>query len=82
VGRFVDIAPADLDVSTAEGMMLEFALIVAKERTYAEDIRVRRYQSGEQDPLTAQRLKLLERLNAAAAAVAADVLDSRYLTSL
>ena len=34
----------------------------AKDAGYATDIRVRRYESAEQDPLTARRLALLRRM--------------------
>jgi protein SCO1/2 len=43
----------------APGMMIEFTLVVEPESAYAEKIHVREYQSVEQDPLTARRLKLL-----------------------
>lgn len=62
--------PESLD-GVEPGMTVEFTLILAKDGTFAEEIRVRRYQPSEQDPLAAQRLKLLERLNAMPAAAAA-----------
>ena len=42
----------------AAGMVVEFTLVVGKETSYAEGVRVVRYDSTEQDPLTARRLKL------------------------
>jgi len=42
------------------GMTVEFTLVVASDATYAEAIRVRPYETVEQDPLAARRLRLLE----------------------
>ncbi len=42
----------------AAGMVVEFTLVVGKETSYAEGVRIVRYDSIEQDPLTARRLKL------------------------
>jgi protein SCO1/2 len=42
------------------GMNVAFSLVVDKEESYAERIQVRPYESVQQDPLTARRLKLLE----------------------
>jgi len=41
------------------GAMVEFVLVVNDKSSYAERIRIVRYQSAEQDPLAASRLKLL-----------------------
>jgi protein SCO1/2 len=41
------------------GMTLSFTLVVGDEGAHAERIRILRYESAEQDPLTARRLKLL-----------------------
>ena len=41
------------------GAIVEFTLVVGKSASYAEGIRVRRYESVEQDPLAARRLSLL-----------------------
>lgn len=41
------------------GDSVEFALVVAREGSHAEGIRIRRHQNLEQDPLTARRLALL-----------------------
>jgi protein SCO1/2 len=43
------------------GAIVEFALVVTPSTGYATDIRVRRYESAEQDPLTARRLAILKR---------------------
>ena len=41
------------------GTTVEFTLVVEQRIGYAERIRIRSYESAEQDPLTARRLKLL-----------------------
>ena len=48
----------DLD-GLAPGAAVEFTLLVQGNSSYAERIRVVRYESTEQDPLAASRLKLL-----------------------
>jgi protein SCO1 len=45
------------------GTTVEFILAVAKDSNYAEHVQVRHYESVEQDPLTARRLKLLNQLS-------------------
>jgi protein SCO1/2 len=45
------------------GAMVGFTLVVDGGSSYAEHIQVRPYESVEQDPLTARRLKLLSRIN-------------------
>jgi protein SCO1/2 len=52
----------DLDGLTA-GMEVDFTLVVEKESNYAEHLQIRRYESVEQDPLAARRLKLLNELS-------------------
>src|SRR3954464_2157346 len=42
------------------GAYVDFTLVVEKKRSYAEGIRVHRYESSEREPLLARRLKLLE----------------------
>jgi protein SCO1 len=54
--------PKELDGVTP-GTMVEFTLIVDQKSSYAEHIHVRRYESVEQDPLTARRLKLLNEIS-------------------
>lgn len=51
------------------GAIVEFTLRVDQSASYAEGIRVVRYQNVEQDPFTASRLKLLTDLVAGARAV-------------
>jgi protein SCO1/2 len=45
----------------APGALVDFTLIVSTQAGYAADIRVRTYQTAEQDPLTARRLALLKK---------------------
>jgi protein SCO1 len=52
------------------GMAVEFRLVVEKESSYAEHVRIRPYESGEQDPLTARRLKFLNSLSTSSASSA------------
>jgi protein SCO1/2 len=42
------------------GGHVEFTLVVEKERSYVEGIRLRRYESSEREPLLARRLQLLQ----------------------
>jgi len=44
------------------GVVVQFDLVVEKESSYAEHVHIKPYQSAEQDPFTAQRLKLLDRI--------------------
>jgi len=46
------------------GSMVEFMLVVDQVSSYVENVRVRRYESPEKEPMTASRLKLLENLTA------------------
>jgi protein SCO1/2 len=55
----------DLD-GLAPGAAVEFALVVKGSSSYAERIRIVRYQSAEQDPLAANRLKLLTTIGGSA----------------
>jgi protein SCO1 len=57
--------PKDLD-GLVPGAAVEFTLVVDERSSHAERIRIVRYQSVEQDPLAADRLKLLTRLAGAA----------------
>lgn len=50
--------PRELD-GLVPGAAVEFTLVVDRKSSYAERIRLVRYQSTEQDPLAANRLKLL-----------------------
>jgi hypothetical protein len=40
--------------------LVDFTLVVTKDDAYAENLRVRQYQSAELEPLQARRLQLLE----------------------
>jgi protein SCO1 len=53
------------------GMKVEFVLVVERKSYYAEHIRIRDYESVEQDPFTARRLKLQNRLSKPASPVKA-----------
>ena len=44
------------------GSLIDFTLVVEKDSSYAEAIRVHSYQGLEPDPLTARRLKLLNQV--------------------
>jgi protein SCO1/2 len=55
----------DLD-GLAPGAALEFVLTVNGQSSYAERIRIVRYESAEQDPLAASRLKFLTQIAGAA----------------
>jgi protein SCO1/2 len=54
------------------GMSLDFSLVVDKDSTYAENIRIHPFESLELDPTEARRYKVVE--NAMAARSSADVL--------
>ena len=53
--------PGNLD-GLVPGAAVEFTLIVDQKSSHAEGIRIVRYQSVEQDPLAASRLKLLTQI--------------------
>jgi len=59
--------PKELDGVIA-GATVEFTLVVGQKSSYAEHIHLRRYDSVEQDPLTARRLKLLSEISHPASA--------------
>jgi protein SCO1 len=44
------------------GMMVDFTLVAGRDSVYAENIRVRNFESAEQDPFTAHQLKNLQGL--------------------
>lgn len=54
----------DLD-NLAPGTMIDFTLAVTADTSYIENIKVRAFESIEQDPLTARRLKLLDQIDSA-----------------
>ncbi len=47
----------------AQGMMVDFKLVVDNNSSYVEHVQVRRYESVEQDPMAARRLKLFDQLS-------------------
>ena len=51
----------DLD-GVGPGMTVEFTLVVDAQSSHAEHIQIHNYESVEQDPLTARRLKLLNHI--------------------
>lgn len=55
------------------GAIVEFTLVVDKTSSYVEGIRIRRYQSVEQDPLAARRLSLFKEIASGRAAKAVAV---------
>ncbi|MGD0303203.1 MAG: SCO family protein [Candidatus Acidiferrales bacterium] len=59
--------PKDLE-GLAPGAMIDFTLTVTADTSYIENIKVRAFESLEQDPLTARRLKLLDQLDSAGSA--------------
>jgi protein SCO1/2 len=52
----------------APGTLVEFTLVISQQAGYAADVRVLKYQSAEQDPLTARRLALLKKASGRAVA--------------
>jgi protein SCO1/2 len=56
--------PGELD-GVVPGMTVEFTLVVGPESGHAEHVQIRRYETAEQDPLTAKRLKLLKEMTTA-----------------
>jgi protein SCO1 len=55
------------------GAIVEFTLVVEKTSSYAEGVRIRRYQNLEQDPLAARRLSLLKQIAGGGSAKAVSV---------
>jgi protein SCO1 len=56
--------PKDLE-GIKPGMTVTFSLVAKGGSVYAEQVRIRPYQSAEQDPLTARRLALLRKMTSA-----------------
>ncbi len=46
------------------GSMIDFTLVVDSDTSYAENVRIHGFESLEQDPLAARRLKLLDQMSA------------------
>ena len=57
-----DVGEASELAGIEPGMTVEFTLVVGRESARAEQVQIRRYETVEQDPLTARRLKLLKDL--------------------
>src|SRR5204862_3317233 len=55
-----DVGDAKQLDGLAPGAIVEFTLVTDRQSAHAEQVRVRRDESVEQDPLTARRLKLLK----------------------
>ncbi len=53
----------------APGAMIDFTLVVTPDTSYIENIKVHAFESLEQDPLTARRLKLLDQIDSAGTAI-------------
>jgi protein SCO1/2 len=47
------------------GMTVEFTLVLDRKSAHVEHVRIRQYETAEQDPLTARRLKLLNEMTGA-----------------
>lgn len=58
--------PEELD-GLSPGTMIDFELVVTAETSYVENLKVHAFESLEQDPLAARRLKLLDQIDSAAA---------------
>ena len=63
----------------APGALIEFTLVIGAQAGYATGLRVLKYQTAEQDPLTARRLALLKK--ASGRAVAPIAAGRRFRTS-
>lgn len=50
------------------GAIVSFTLVITNESSHAEGLRIVRYESVEQDPITARRLRLLQNLTGGGAA--------------
>ena len=53
------------------GMTVEFTLVLERKSAHVEHVRIRQYESAEQDPLTARRLKLLNEMTGTRSAAVA-----------
>jgi protein SCO1/2 len=58
------------------GALVQFTLVVDRTASYAEGIRIRRYESVEQDPLAARRLSLLKQIASGSRAKALGIGDA------
>jgi protein SCO1 len=55
-----DVRDSTALAGVVPGVTVEFTLVVGRDESYADSIRVRPYETVEQDPLTARRLRLLQ----------------------
>ena len=55
------------------GAIVSFTLVIGKESSHAEGLRIVRYESVEKDPITARRLRLLQNLTGGGATVPSPV---------
>src|SRR6185503_311849 len=62
------LKPGDLD-NLAPGAVVEFTLVVDKQSSHAEQIKIVRFESVERDPFSASRLALLNEIVAGGSAV-------------
>lgn len=69
VPGFMDGMTMSFDVSEPKelegvmpGMTVEFTLVLERKSAHVEHVRIRQYESAEQGPLTARRLKLLNEM--------------------
>jgi protein SCO1 len=70
ISGFMDAMTMTLDLADAKelegltpGAIVDFTLVVEDASSHAEHVQIRAYESVEQDPLTARRLKLLNQLS-------------------
>jgi len=63
VMSFAVSRPEDLK-DLEPGLTIDFTLVVDKDSAHAENVRIRKFESLEQEPQAARRLKLLENLDA------------------
>ncbi len=57
----VTVADPKLLDGITRGSLIEFRLVVTKEADYAEEIRIRTYDSAEREPANARRLRTLDK---------------------
>ena len=63
-----EVSDASALSGLAPGAIVTFTLVIGKSSSHIERVRVLRYESVEQDPLAARRLRLLQQMTRAAAA--------------
>ncbi len=55
----VEVADASVLDGIGVGTLVEFTMVLGRDAARAEQVRIRPYETAEQDPLTARRLRLL-----------------------